>query len=121
MYIELRDIRTFDGGCVPCFTLPSNIIRFVEFEKVVIFLLDEEGKRDKIIGVKFSQEGGINHYFIAWEFQIIDGLGNIYLINSLKKRVHKEQELVYCASGWFDKGYFLNPDTGEEVDFVWKR
>ncbi len=98
------------------FTLPSDIIRFIEFEKVVVFLLDNKGMRDKVVGIKFSQEGGINHFYIAWEFQIIDSRDKKYPINGLLKRIHKEQELVYCMSGWASVGYFLNPDTGEIVD-----
>ena len=121
MYIELRDIKTFDGGCAPCFTLPTNIIRFVEFEKVAVFLLDENGKRDKIVGVKFSQEGGINHYYIAWEFQIIDGLNEIHAITLLEKENHKGVEAVHCHGWGFDMEFYLDPDTGKIIDkFIWR-
>jgi len=116
MYIELYSLTEFWGGAK--FTLPSKLVRFIEFENVVVFLLDEDGKKDKIIGVKFSQEGGINHFYIAWEFQIIDKKDKKYAITALTKRMHKEQELVYCASGWADVGCFLNPETGEVVDFI---
>jgi hypothetical protein len=122
MYIELKDIRTFDEGGGTKFTLPSNIIRVIEFENVAVFFLDENGKRDKIVGVKFqySQIGVCpNHYYVAWEFQVRDKDGNVvpYPFTSMRKRIHKEQELVYC-SHWLDVGYFLNPDTGEIVDRI---
>jgi hypothetical protein len=118
MYIELKNIKTFWGGEGSSLELPSNIIRFIEFEKVVVFLLDEDGKRDKIAGVKFSQEGGINHYYIAWEFQIIDKNNKVYRFDYFVRKTHKGQELVYCLSGWGVVGYFLNPDTGEIVDLI---
>lgn len=114
MYIELDDIRTFSwGGCK--FTLSSDIIRFNEFENTVVFLLDENGKRDKIVGIKFSQEGGINHFKIAWEFQVIDGLGEIHSIVAMQRSNYENKEVVYCCGWGFDIGYYLNPETGEVV------
>ena len=112
MYIELNNIREFSwGGCK--FTLPSDIIRFIEFNNVVVFLLDERGRRDKIVGIKFSQIGGINHFYIDWEFQIIDGMKNIYPFSGVVKTLYNNKETVRCHSGGFDIGYYLDPETGK--------
>jgi hypothetical protein len=114
MYIHLDNIRSFHSGG-DRFELPSNIVRFNEFENSIVFLLDENGKRDKIVGVKFSQKGGINHFYIDWEFQIIDGIGTIYKIDGAQKVKLMENELFYCRSGSFDIAYYLDPDTGKIV------
>lgn len=114
MYIHLDDIRSFHSGGTK-FTLPSNIIRFNEFEDTIVFLLDENGKRDKIVGVKFSKIGGVNHFYIDWEFQIVDGLNKIYMIDGLQRVIFKDKELVSCQSGGFDIAYYLNPENGEII------
>ena len=121
MYIELRDIRTFDEGGGLSFELPSNIVRFIEFEKVAVFHLDEDGKQDKIVGVKYTTEGGGHRYYIAWEFQIIDGLNKIHRIICLEKQNYKGIESVHCYGLGFDMVFYLNPDTGEIIDkFIWR-
>jgi hypothetical protein len=106
------------------FTLPSKLVRYIEFEKVVVFLLDENGKRDKIVGVKFitsMEGGGVNHYYIAWEFQIIDGFNKTHRINFLEKENHKGVESVHCHGVQCDMTFYLNPDTGEIIDkFIWR-
>jgi hypothetical protein len=114
MYIHLDDIKSFHWGGDK-FTLPSNIIRFIEFENVVVFLLDENKRQDKIVGVKFSQEDGTNHFYIDWEFQIIDGIKKIYPIDSLTRVLFENREVVECHSGGFDIGYYLDPDTGKVI------
>jgi hypothetical protein len=111
MYIELNNIRQISWGGEK-FTLSSDIIRFIEFNNVVVFLLDEGGKRDKIVGIKFSQAGAINHFYIDWEFQIIDGMKNIYPVSCVVKTLYNNQEVVNCYSGGFDIGYYLDPETG---------
>lgn len=98
--------------CGTKFELPSKLVRYIEYESVVLFLLDENGKRDKIIGVKFSQKGGINHFYIDWEFQIIDGLGEIHEIVEMVKKLFEEKEVIYCRGWGFDIGYYLDPNTG---------
>ncbi len=115
MYIELRNIRTFDGGSGTMLTLPYDIIRFVEFENVVVFLLNNENKREFVVGVKFSQEGGVNHFRISWEFKSIDASGKSWAIYGLKKAIYNSMEVVYCYSVGFSMGYYLNPDTGEVI------
>lgn len=112
MHIILDSLRKFHD-CGDSFELPSNISRFIEFEKVVVFLLDENGKRDKIIGVKFSQAGGINHYYIDWEFQIIDGLEDVHKIAIMTREILNNQDLIYCYGLGFDIGYYLDPETGQ--------
>jgi hypothetical protein len=97
------------------FELPSNIIRFIEFKEVVVFLLDNYGKRDTVVGVKFSQAGGINHFYIAWEFKSIDGLGDVYSLYGLTKEIYNNKEAVYCYSGGFSVEYFLDPETGKTL------
>ena len=116
----LDSLTDFHDGAIR-FTLPSKLVRYIEFENIVVFLLDEEGKQDKIIGVKYSREGGINHFYIAWEFQIIDGLNRIHRIHSLKKQNHKGKETVHCYGGGFDMEFYLNPDTGEIIDEIFSR
>ena len=88
IHIMLDSLTEFHEGAIR-FTLPSKLVRYIEFKSVVVFLLDEEGKQDKIIGVKYSREWGINHFHIAWEFQIIDGLDRVYRIHFQKEYVHK--------------------------------
>ncbi|GHV59370.1 hypothetical protein FACS1894182_13380 [Bacteroidia bacterium] len=116
MNIMLDSLTVFHEGGVE-FTLPSKLAQYIEFYNVVVFLLDENGQHNKVVGVKFSQAGGINHYYIAWEFQDIDRNGKVYPFTGISKMTHKEQELVYCTS-WSSVGYFLNPDTGEIVDKI---
>ena len=119
MVIQLRNIKTFDEGGGDYFELPSNIIRFIEFEKTVVFWLDENGKRDKIVGVKFitsMEGGGVNHYYIAWEFQVVDGLGNIHEIDWLVKKIYDAQEIIECHGRRFDIIFYLNPNNGEIID-----
>jgi hypothetical protein len=111
MYIELDDIKSFHWGGTK-FKLPSNIIRFNEFENVVVFLLDENKKRDKIVGVKFSQAEGINHFYIDWEFKVKDFTNNEYSIVSMSKQIFENKEVVYCYGWGFDIGYYLDPETG---------
>ncbi|GHV59376.1 hypothetical protein FACS1894182_13410 [Bacteroidia bacterium] len=121
MYIQLKDIKTISGPLAHAFELPSNIIRIIEFEEVVVVLLDEDGKQDKIIGVKFTKEGGIHRYHIGWEFQIIDKLGRTYGFDYMVRKNHKGQDLLVCMSGCVDMEYYLNPDTGEVLDKVFSK
>jgi len=100
------------------FKLPSKLVRYIEFENTVVFLLDENGKRDKIIGVKFSQSGGINHFYIDWEFQIIDGIGTIYTIHGMWKENFNNQEVIVCYSGSFDIQFYLNPENGKVINKI---
>lgn len=112
MQIMLDSLTEFhDGG--ERFILPSNVVRYIEFKNVVVFLLDEHKKRDKIVGVKFSQAGGINHFYIAWEFRIVDGLEKHHKIDGMWLKKMDVQEVVYCYSGGFDIGYYLDPETGK--------
>ncbi|MDR0833931.1 MAG: hypothetical protein LBN93_07105 [Candidatus Symbiothrix sp.] len=120
MYITIESLTNFFSDGMT-FNLPSEIVRYLEFEDVVVFLLNENGKRNKIIGVKFSQEGEINHHYIAWEFQIIDGLGKIYPIHYFVKKTHKEQELICCWGGGFDIDFYINPISGEIIDKVFTK
>lgn len=113
MYIELRNIRAFDGGSGTTFTFSHDIIRFVEFEEVVVFLLNSDNKRDSVVGMGFSQEGGINHYHVLWEFKSVDGLGKSWSIYGLQKIRFQNIDVVYCYSVGFSMGYYLNPKTGE--------
>jgi hypothetical protein len=95
------------------FTLPSNMMKYIEFENTVVFLLDNNGKPDKVVGVKFSQEGGVNHLYIAWEFQDINGLGQICRITGMFRETYNGKEVVSCFVGRRLTEYFLNPDNGE--------
>jgi hypothetical protein len=115
MYIELNSIRQFSWGGFK-FTLPSDIIRFIEFNNVVVFLLDENGKRDKILGVKFSNTLESKQFYIDWEFQITDGFNKTYPISGLVKIVYNAKDAIYCYSGGYDIGFYLDPETGKIVN-----
>ena len=123
MNIMLDSLTDFHEGGEK-FTLPSKLVKYIEFEKTVVFLLDENGRRDKIIGVKFitsMEGGGVNHYYIDWEFQIIDGRGRVYRFDYMQRKNYKGQEVIVCSSGSFMRGYYLSPDTGEIVDTFWEK
>lgn len=112
MYINIISLSEFwsNGEKVK---LPADLVRYIEFDKVVVFLINENEKSNKIIGMKFSQAGGINHHHIAWEFQIIDGLNEVHEIVLMNKQNYLEQEVVYCNGWGFDIGYYLDPETGK--------
>lgn len=112
MYIEIITLNEFwsNGEKVK---LPSELVRYIEFEKIIIFLLKEKNKNIKIIGIQFSQANGINHHFISWEFQIIDGLGEVHDIVVMKEKTFNNKEVIYCRGWGFDIGYYLDPETGK--------
>jgi len=114
MYIEIISLSEFwsNGEKVK---LPSNLVRYLEFEKIVVFLIKENGKNRKIVGIKFSQDGGINHHDFVWEFQIIDGLGENHEIVLMERQTFNNKEIIYCYGWGFDIGYYLDPDTGEII------
>ena len=51
--------------------------------------------------------------YIAWEFQIIDGLREIHEIVEMGRKMFEEKEVIYCRGWGFDIGYYLDPDTGD--------
>jgi hypothetical protein len=112
MYIEIISLSEFwsNGEKV---RLPGNLVRYIEFDKIVAILLRENGKNNRVIGVRFSQEGNINHHLISWEFQIIDGLGEIHEIVEMVRMEHEDREVIYCRGWGFDIGYYLDLETGE--------
>ena len=98
------------------FTLPSKMLRFDEFEQSVVFFLDNEGKHDKVIGVKFSQEGGVNHLYIAWEFQSIDNFGKPRYIDEIRRKIYNGKEAISClVTRWLTE-YIIDPDNGKILD-----
>jgi hypothetical protein len=117
MQIILDSLFEFHDGGIK-FTLPSKLYRFIEFEDVVVFLLDDSGVRSKIVGIKLSTNESICCFYIAWEFQIIDGLGEIHEIDYLMKEIYKGQEVVHCHGWRFDIEFYLDPSTGEIIDKV---
>jgi hypothetical protein len=114
MYIEIISLSEFwsNGEKVK---LPSNMVRYLEFEKIVVFLIKENDKNNKIIGIKFSQDNGINRHNLAWEFQIIDGLGESHEIVLMERQTFNRKEIIYCNGWGFDIGYYIDPDTGEVI------
>lgn len=112
MYIEIISLSEFwsNGEKV---RLPANLVRYIEFDKIVAILLKEDNKNNRAVGIKFSQEGGINHHLISWEFQIIDGLGEIHDIVEMVKKEYEGKEVIYCRGWGFDIGYYLDPATGK--------
>jgi hypothetical protein len=115
MHIILDSLSEFHD-CGTKFILPHDMVRYVEFENTIAFLLKKNNFRHKIVGVRFSQEGGINHFLISWEFQIIDGLKEVHEIVLMERVKFNNKELIYCYGWGFDIGYYLDPDTGEVVD-----
>ena len=114
-YIVLDSLTEFHWGGTK-FTLPSKMLRFNEFEESVVCFLDNEGRHDKVIGVKFSKEGGINHFYIAWEFQSIDNFGKPRYIDSVYRKIYNGKEMVGCfVSKWLTE-YIINPNNGEILD-----
>jgi hypothetical protein len=107
-YIELNSLTEFQWGATK-FTLPSKMLRFNEFEESVVFFLDN----NRIVGVKFSQAGGINHFYIAWEFQPIDGNGKVRQINSMTRKTYNGKEVVSCFVSSYMTVHLLDPDNGE--------
>ena len=69
MFIILDAINQFSYGGTK-FELPSEILRYIEYNDVVVFWLRNGGRENHVVGVKFSQEGGVNRFYIAWEFTI---------------------------------------------------
>jgi len=93
-------------------TLPSDIMRYYEFGEVAVFWLRNGGRENHVVGVKFSQEGGVNRFYIAWEFTI-DNWDKYqdkasYVIKAEKDGVHIIQiGKTDCVI------YKLDPDTGK--------
>ena len=115
MYIELKNIREIRWGG-DTFQVPSNILRYIEFSKTVVLLLDynEETKEAaKIIGVKYGVRSGINGFFIEWEFKVKDFSNREYSIVSMIKTVYGNEEVICCNAWGFDIAYYLNQNTGE--------
>ncbi len=112
MYIELKSLNRIRSseGCY--FDFSYNIVRYIEFESVVCFLLSD---LKKIITLKFSQNGGVNHLFTAWEFQISDGLNEVHDIVLMERQYLKDKEVIYCCGWGFDIGYYLDPKTGTVI------
>ncbi len=113
MYIELISLNKIRSseGCY--FEFQYNIVRFIEYEKIVVFLIQDKGYNLKIIALEFSQEGGVNHLKISWEFQIIDGLGKNHEIVLMERQRFNNKEVIYCYGWGFDIGYYLEPETGK--------
>ncbi len=112
MYIELYSLTEFWGE-YGTFTLPSKLLRYIEFENVVVFFLDNNGKRDKVVGIKYSREGGINRLYMAWEFQSIDNFGKPRHIDSMYRTTYQGKELVACfVSSWLTE-YLIDPNDGK--------
>ena len=106
-------ISTYPGSNVEPLELPSDIARYIELDNIVVILLYKlEGRREiKIIGVRFSKEK--YKLIIEWEFQIIDGLGEIHEIVEMGRKIYENKEVIYCRGWGFDIGYYLDPDTGK--------
>jgi hypothetical protein len=115
MYIELISLNKIRSseGCY--FEFSHNIVRFIEYEKIVVFLVQDKGCNLKIIALEFSQEGGRNYLKISWEFQIIDGMGEKHEIVLMERKSLNNKELIYCYGWGFDIGYYLDPETGKIV------
>lgn len=111
--VTQKIIKTHPGSNVKNFELPSEISRYFEFDNSVVFLLyDDLKKREsKIIGVQFSKSQ--YSFFISWEFQIKDGLGEIHEIVLMERKIFNNKEVIYCYGWGFDIGYYLEPDTGK--------
>lgn len=111
--VTQKIIRTYPGSNVEPLELPSEIARYIEFKNIDILLLyDSFKKREiKIIGVKYSKKR--HKLYIAWEFQIIDGLREIHEIVEMGRKMFEEKEVIYCRGWGFDIGYYLDPDTGD--------
>jgi hypothetical protein len=103
-YIVLDSLTEFSEGGMK-FTLPAKMLRFNEFDEAVVFFLEN----NKIVGVKFSQEGGINHHYIAWEFQPIDGNGKVRQINSMTRKTYNGKEVVSCFMSSYMTVHLLDP------------
>lgn len=112
MYIDLISLREFRANGQKV-RLPGKLVRYIEFDKIVVILLKEEDEDIRVVGIKFSQEGGINHHLISWEFQIIDGLGEIHEIVTMCRDKFNDKEVIYCRGSGFDIDYYLDPYTGK--------
>jgi hypothetical protein len=115
MYIEVKDINTINIIGSGTFTLPSNLVRYIEFENVVAILLDEGGKQNRLIGVKSSKEKGP---YIAWEFQVVDGMGKVYQIASFFTEEVNDNRIIVCYGFGFDIIWYINPDDGSLIKRV---
>lgn len=81
--------------------------------RLQFFLLKRRDIILKIIALQFTQDGGVNHLKVSWEFQIIDGLGEKLEIVLMERQTFNNQEVIYCYGWGFDIGYYLDPETGK--------
>jgi hypothetical protein len=114
--VNQKIIKSYPGSNLEHLELPSNVARYFEFDNVVVFLLykPNELKEFKIIGVKYSKEK--YKLYIAWEFQITDGLGKIHEIVGMGIRNFNDQDVIYCSGWGFDIAYYLDPETGKVLN-----
>ncbi|NOU17149.1 MAG: hypothetical protein HOO91_06275 [Bacteroidales bacterium] len=105
MYIELRSInRIGDGGNE--IVLPSDIIRYLEFDNSVALLLKSENNRNHLVSVKFKFNP--NEFYIAWNFVYKSQI--LYLI----KHIEEGKEYIKIKT-WDDMIFILDPDTGNII------
>jgi hypothetical protein len=105
MYIEIRGIDRIGYGGNEII-LPSELIRYIEFENCVVFLVNAGGKRNQVVSVKFRHSP--NEYYVAWSFV------HRSQIMSLIKFLEEGKEYVKIKT-WDDLLFILDPETGSII------
>ena len=119
MFIILESRNKFSYGGTE-FTLSSEILRYIEFEDVVVFWLRHGGREDHIVGVKFTTTPH-NHFYVAWEYIVGDWEKYQDSRPTYVKKIEKEGKPLIEVGTWDCVIYTINPDTGEEISKMFSK